>query len=189
MKITKPKRGNRGSKVLDLTTIKEALKDSRQWTAIGVVAKPEDGGPHYEIVGDNADVMVEVVLMPEHVRLQARLAGGMWIVPDVGDEVAVIIPSGEIDFMPVITCILSHALPSSQGPAPQTIVIARGAGSQVLIHDGAGGAEALVKKSEFDGHKHHAPVLVGASYGVTTDPTAQTGGAPSVTGTTVLKAK
>jgi hypothetical protein len=52
--------------------------------------------------------------------------------------------------MPVITCILSNTLPSAQGPAPRTVVIARGPGSQVLIHDGAGGAKELAYKSDVE---------------------------------------
>lgn len=190
-RITKPKRGGRPTKRLDLTDIRHLLRDQRQWTALGVVVKPEDGGEHWEIVGGGAgvDVMVEVELQPTQEIVTARLAAGMWIVPDVGDEVAVILPAGALDFMPIVTCILSHALPAEQGPAPRRIVIARGPGTEVLIHDGNGGAEPLVKKSEFDGHKHAAPTLVGASYGVGTDPAAQTGGAAPVIGTTVLKAK
>lgn len=182
MRVSKPKRGRRPAKRVDFTDIRELLRDQRQWTGIGVVSKPEDGGAHWEIVGDNADVMVEVVLMPDHVRLSARLAAGMWVVPSLGDEVAVILPAGELEFMPVITCILSHALPTAQGPNINRIVIARG---EVLIHDGAGGAEALVKKSEYDGHTH-GPGTFSNSGGAVA---GLSGGAAEVTGTTVLKAK
>lgn len=186
-RVTKPKRGGRPTKRLDLGDIREALKDHRQWSAMGVVSKPEDGGQHYEIVGNNADVMIEVVLVPDHVRVIARLAAGMWIVPDVGDEVAVLLPAGELDFMPVITCILSHALPSAQGPAPNRIVIARG---EVLIHDGEGGASELVKRSEFLSHGH--PIIATGATTPCAGPV--TGAAPAGSsslfpGTTVLKAK
>jgi hypothetical protein len=133
VRVTKPRRGRRPVKRLDMSPVLEALKDHRQWTALGVVTQPEDGSAHWQIYGDNADVLVEVVLQPSQEPVTARLAAGMWIVPNVGDEVAVLLPAGEIDFMPVITCILAHAVPSTQGPQPQRILIVSG---EVVIHDG-----------------------------------------------------
>lgn len=184
MKITKPKRGNRGAKRVDLTDIREALKDSRQWTALGVVVMPEGASSHWEIVGTNEDVMVEVQLQPNQETVTARLAAGMWIVPNLGDEVAVLLPAGELDFMPVITCVLASSVPSSQGPQPNRIVIVRG---EVLVHDGNGGAEELVKRSEFLKHGHPT-----AATGPVSPPIiAPDPPTPSATfpGTSVLKAK
>lgn len=191
MRITKPKRGQRPTKRLDLTDVREALRDTRQWTALGVVIKPRDAEQHWQIVGDNADVMVEVELQPTQEPVTARLAAGMWIVPEVGDEVAVVIPAGELDFMPVITCILAHAVPTAQRPQPRRIVIAVPAGGEVFVHDGAGGAEPLVRRSEFIGHSHELPAITGsASYGpIPPEGATTTGGADDVTGTSVLKAK
>jgi hypothetical protein len=144
--ITKPMRGRRPTKRLDLSDIKEALRDQRVWAALAVVTEPDDGSPHWTIVGGNADVLVEVVTT-DGVPLSCRLAAGMWLVPDPGDEVAVLVPDGEVDWMPVITCILSHALPTDQGPQPNRIVIVRG---EVLVHDGTGGAVPLALKSDVE---------------------------------------
>lgn len=188
MRNAKPKRGGRPTKRLDLTDLRHLLRDHRQWTALGVVIKPDDGGEHWEIVGANEDIMVEVALQPTQEVVSARLAAGMWVVPNVGDEVAVILPAGELDFMPVITCVLGSSVPSSQGPQPNRIVIVRG---EVLVHDGAGGAEPLVKRSEFHKHTHLTAgtgVPVPPSSIVPTTP-QQTALDTSFPGTTVFKAK
>lgn len=195
MKIDRPKRGSVGAKRIDLSDIREVLKDQRQWCGIGVVIAPSDGSPHWRIETDDdgteVDVLVEVVLQPSQIPATCRLAAGMWTVPDLDEEVAVIIPAGRIDFMPIVIAILSsNVVPGGgQGPAPTNIVIARGPGTKVYIHDGTGGAEPLVKRSEFVGHTHKAPTLTGASYAPGTDPTAETGGADDVPGTDVLMAK
>lgn len=142
--IAKAFRGQRPNKRLDLTEFRAALEDGKQWTALGVVVAPEDGGPHWEIV-DGADIMVEVELQPTRDVVQARLAGGMWVVPDLGEEVAVVLPAGEISFMPTIVCILTASVPTGQAPSPNRIVIAR---SEIVAHDGAGGAVSLALKSD-----------------------------------------
>lgn len=190
-RTSKPMRGNRPTKRLDLTDIRHALADGRQWAAIGVVVQPEDGAPHWEIVADNGDVIVEVELQPEQVPVTARLAAGMWIVPDVGDEVAVILPAGELDFMPIITCVLAHAVPTTQGPQPGRVVIVSG---EVFVHDGTGGAVPLALKSDVDalathvdGHSHSvAGVTAGAATVPSTPPLAAS---PIAAGTDVLRAK
>lgn len=137
--VTKPLRGRRPTKRLDLTDIKEALADGKQWTALGVVVAGDGGLPHWEIV-DGADIHVEVELQPTRERVFARLAAGMWIVPALGEEVAVVIPAGDVTFMPTIVCILANTIPTSQGPTPERIAIRR---AEVVIHDGDGGAAAL----------------------------------------------
>ncbi len=186
-RVSKQKRGNRGAKRLDLTDIREALKDGRVWTALGVVVQPADGSPHWEIV-DNADVMVEVELQPDRVPAFCRLAAGMWIVPTVGEEVAVLIPAGEIEFSPTILCILASVVPGTQGPTPDRIVIAR---SEVVIHDGSGGASALALKSDVSDLRGHYIAHTHATAGGTGTPSppATAATAPTPTGTTVLKAK
>lgn len=187
----RPKRGRRGAKRIDLTDMRHLFKDGRVWTGLGVVVAPNNE-PHWQIVadeetGDLLDVIVEVELQPSQVLVSARLRAGMWEVPALGDEVAVIIPDGAIDFQPVIVATLSSGVvPAVQGPQPGRIVIVSG---EVMIHDGNGGAEPLVRKSEFDGHHHKAPTLVGASYGVGFDPAVVTGGAATITGTTCIFAK
>ena len=161
MRVTKPYRGARSVKRLDMSPMLEALKDQRQWAALGLVAQPADGSPHWSIHGESEDILVEVELQPTRELVTARLAAGMWIVPDVGEEVAVVLPAGELAFMPVLVCILASSVPCDQGPAPKRVVIARGPGTQVLIHDGAGGAVSLSLKSDsvgvdnkYAGHIH-----------------------------------
>lgn len=188
MRLTKTKRGRVGAKRIDLSDLRHVLRDGRQWAEIGLVVAPTDGSPYWRIETDDdgteVDILVELVLQPSQLQVTARLASGIWTVPALGEECAVLIPAGRVDFMPIIVAILSsNAVPGGgQGPAPNTIVIARG---QVLIHDGAGGAEALVKKSEFVGHTHGPGTFVAGSNAVT----GASGGADDVTGTTVLQAK
>lgn len=195
MRISKPLRARGGAKRIDLTPVREALKDGRQWCGLGVVVQPTDGSPHWRIetdpdTGEAVDVLVWCVLQPSQIPLEARLAAGMWIVPGIGEEVAVVIPAGRVDFMPLIVALLSsNSVPNGggQGPSPTAIVIARGAGTKVYIHDGQGGAEPLVKKSEFDGHTHPPGSFNAPSGGGPV--TGTSGGAASVTGTQVLEAK
>lgn len=136
--------------------------------------------------GANAlDVLVEVVLQPSQEPVTARLAAGMFMIPDIGEEVAVIIPSGEISFMPVIACILSsNVVPTTQGPTPQRIVLVR---ASVLVHDGNGGAEELVKRSEFLKHGHATAATGTPSVPIDISPLV--GSAITFPGTSVLKAK
>lgn len=122
--------------------------DRRMWTSIGIVVQPDDAADHYEEVEGPADVLVEVMLQPALIPVTCRLAAGVWLVPDVGEEVAVLIPEGQPSFMPIIIANLSsNSLPTDQGPAPGRIAIVRG---EVVIHDGAGGAEALTKHSDLE---------------------------------------
>ncbi len=92
--------------------------------------------------GNTVDILVDVVLHPSETPVTARLAAGIWDVPDVGDEVAVLVPDGAIDFMPIIVARLStNHVPTVQGPQPGRIVIER---DEVIVHDGSGGAERAV---------------------------------------------
>jgi len=196
MKITAPYRGRRAVKRLDLTDMKAAFRDSRMWCSVGVVSKPDDGGPHFEIT--DTDVLVEVVLQPSQVPATCRLSAALWRVPDLGDEVVVIIPEGKIDFMPTISDVLSNgSVPTAQGPAAGRIVITRG---EVLVHDGNGGAVSLALKSDVvNVDNKYSAHLHGASGAPTTGPlSAFVPGVPPVAtplgsaviaGTTVLKAQ
>lgn len=139
-KITAPLRGRRAVKRVDLTDLREVLRDRRMWSAIGVVTKPDDA-EHFEEITGPSDVLVEVVLQPTLIPVTCRLPAVFWTVPDVGEEVAVLIPEGAPDFMPIIVAILSsNSLPSAQGPAAHRIAITR---AEVVVHDGAGGADPL----------------------------------------------
>ena len=191
MKIAAPKRRRKAAKRFDPTDLREVLKDRRQWCAIGVVTKPIDGSQHWRIESENGtavDILVEVVLQPSQERVEARLAAGMWLVPDLGDEVAVMLPAGRVDFMPTILAILSgNVVPTEggQGPQPRRIVIAVPPGGEVYVHDGSGGAEPLVRRSEFNGHTHGPGTFTNSGGNVT----GESGGADDVDGTAVLKAK
>lgn len=202
MKITAPYRGRSSSKRLDMTDMKHALgvDGFKLWAAIAIVQAPQ-GEQHFEVLAD--DVHVEVVTQPSLIALTCRLAAGMWRIPDVGEEVLVVIPDGEIAFMPILVDVLSSgSVPTTQGPALGTAVIAR---PHVLIHDGSGGAEPLVPLSQFNafrewveqqfkstgGHVHATP----SGPTTTTTTVAVTGAGsptvavPAVAGTTVLEAK
>ncbi len=173
------KRGRSGARRLDLGSLGDLLKDGRVWTAVGVVTQPDGEDTWYAI--EDGDLWVEVELVPSRLDLTCRwgVAGGgaglgIWTVPPVGTEVAVLVPDGEVDFMPTIVgCMSTGSLPN--GVAENVIVIA--ASSKVLIHDGAGGALPLPTLAEFNQHTH--PTGTGPS-GV---PTQQ------AVGTTVLEAK
>lgn len=181
----------KGAHRLDLTPLKEALKDRRQWTALAVVIVPDGESEHWALEYDDAgalvDIMVDVETQPEGLELSCRLGGmssvGALTIPNVGDEVLVCIPSGRIDFAPTITAILSSNElpdPAGQGPAMGRTIIVN---SEVLIHDGDGGAEPLPTMAEFKGHTH--PSGSGPT-GATTDPIPGVG---AITGTEVLKVK
>lgn len=189
MKITRPKRGRAGAKRMDLTDMRELFRDRRVWSGIGIVIEPE-GAAHWSIVSNAAgtavDVLIEVELQPSKVHVSCRLPRGVWQVPNPGDEVAVLIPDGQLDFQPLIVCSLSSGtVPIVEGPDPTRIVIVPPSGGTVLIHDGNGGTEPLVKRSEYNGHTHGPGTFTNGSGAVT----GISGGADDVTGTEVLKAK
>jgi len=182
--ISRPLRRRRGgAKRLDLTDLRAVLQDSRLFTRFGRVYVPEGASKHFEIISENGsiDILVDVLLEPRDFDVTCRLGGtggakrGAWTIPNPGDEVAVVVPDGEIDWMPIIVAVCSTGeVPA--GLAENVTVIADG---KVLVHDGDGGTEPLVKKSEFEAHVHTAP----GGGGVTTTPNA------AITGTTVLEAK
>lgn len=208
---TRPKRGRRGSKRLDLSDARHLFRDSRLWVSIGVVTAPE-GADRFTVADD--DVRVEVILQPSLQDVTCRLAAGIWNVPNEGEEVLVVLPEGELAFMPTILAVLSTgAVPSSQGPAANTIVIERG---EVIVHDGNGGAAALPTKASVDdlrdsvdslrayvlaqfapagGHTHTVtnatPLdpMVPVSTSTITPIGAPPSTIPTITGTTCLKAK
>lgn len=189
MRIDKPLRSKKASKRIDLSDIREVLKDRRMWAGLGVVVAPTDGSPHWRIETDDSgtaiDILVEVVIQPDQIPITARLTAGMWTVPAIDEEVAILIPAGQVDFQPIIVGILSsNSVPNATGqaPSPTQIVIARG---KVYIHDGSGGAEPLVRKSDFDGHTHGPGSFTNGSGAVT----GVSAGASAATGTSVLEAK
>lgn len=202
MKVTAPYRGRSSSRRLDLTDMKHALgvDGFKMWCALAIVQAPQ-GESHFEVLAD--DVHVEVVTQPSLIPLTCRLTAGMWRIPDIGEEVVVLIPEGEIAFMPILIDVLSSgSVPTTQGPALSTDVIVR---PHVLVHDGTGGAEPLVPLSQFNAFRAwveqqfssvggHTHAVAGAATTNTTTVTvtgtaAPTVAVPSVAGTTVLEAK
>jgi hypothetical protein len=182
-KISKPKRQRQGSKRLDLSNLKALIKDRRCWVCSAVVVKPEGEQTHFEIVTDGGEVAVyvDVETVPQRLDLTCKLGGdgSVYRIPNVGDEVAVVIPEGEMDGLdPVIVAVFPSGMPD--GVAENVTVIAN---SQVLIHDGAGGAEPLPTMAEFRGHTH--PSGTGPT-SATIDPIPAVG---PITGTEVLRTK
>lgn len=187
-RITKPMRGQRATKKLDLTDMRAVLRDRRMWSAIGTVFEPE-GDQHWEVVtgddGSSVDIVIEVLLHPSEQPVTCRLRAGMWEVPDVDDEVIVLIPEGETDFMPIVIGRLSsNVVPTVQGPEPGKLVIVNG---QVLVHDGSGGAVALALKSDVDDLAEWSTTHFHPASSGTTSPS--TDPVPVAAGTTVLLGK
>jgi len=199
--ITKRLRKRRkGAHRLDLTGLKEALKDRRCWTCLATPVIRDGESEHWsleldDVDGSLVDILVTVETQPDGQELTCRLGGmssvGALTIPALGDEVLVCVPAGRIDFAPTIVAILSsNDLPNPAGQGPElarTLIV----NSEVMVHDGVGGAVPLALKSDvqairddLDGHSH--------TYIPGTNPVAQTTLNPSVTaptGTTVLKAK
>lgn len=210
--------GRRGTKRLDLSTLRAAMQDSRVWAALGTVIQPdgEADAPHWEIITDDAgnatDIVVEVLLVPANVEVTARLnMRGAIEVPAVGDEVIVVFADGQLDWMPTILGKLSggnvpypsSALIHDTRPKPTSILIVPPAGGHVYVYDGdTGTVDSLVRKSEYnalkakyDNHKHAGALGgTGSAPALTTEPVTDPAGTtgdplPSITGTTVLLAK
>jgi len=115
------RRGRTASRKLDLTAMRTALADGRVHSALGIVTT--DGASHYELV--DGDLLVDVVLVPSETLITARMAlaggggagQGLWWVPDVGSEVALLIPDGELEAGALIVGVLSSAgVPDGIGP-------------------------------------------------------------------------
>lgn len=197
MRVTKPFRGQRGSKRLDLTDLRSLVRDTRTWCSIGRVFVPPGAASHYTI--DDGDIIVEVVLQPSLHDVTCRLAGGMWIVPAVDEEVVVVLPEGEMTFMPTIVAILSTGnVPTAQQPSPTRMVIQR---QEVVVHDGAGGANPLPTLASLQASIDRLNDMIGIYKAHThlggTGPGGHTGipeqltisDADDAVGTTVLKGK
>lgn len=199
VKITKPFRGQRGSKRLDLTDMRSLMRDQKLWCSVGRVFLPPGQAQHYAI--EDGDIHIEVVLQPSLGDVTCRLAAGMWLVPAIGEEVVVVLPEGELSFMPTIIGILSTGVvPSAQQPSPTRIVIQR---DEVAIHDGTGGANPLPtlaslqasidKLNELVGkyklHVHNGGTLGGGLTGPPQAPNVAITNADDAVGTTVLKGK
>jgi hypothetical protein len=176
--ITRGKRSRSPRRRLDLTSMREALATGEAWVVLGRVESAE-GGLHWDIYED--DLLIEVVTIPDEEPLTCRMGSiaggsgiGIWSIPSEGTEVVIVVPRGDYTFSPCIVATLSSGgLPN--GVAAGVTVVTN---AQVLVHDGSGGAEPVITKSQYDAHSHSSG----------TGPT----GVPNNTatsGTTVLKAK
>ena len=131
MKITSPRRGQRASRRLDLSDLRRAVADRRVHTELAVVRKPADAAAHFEIVDGGEDVLVEVETVPGGQELTCRLGAGaggremgLWRIPAVGDEVAVLVPTGEIAFSPMIVAVLSSGKVPARLAPNKTVLVA-----------------------------------------------------------------
>ena len=184
------KRGRRATKRMDFTDLREVLRDSRQWSALGIVTDIDGNGAVQFDTNDDGtirDILVDVVTKPGDEELVCRLAGlastGVVTCPNEGDEVLVVVPDGRTDFHPTVVAILSSQSipnPSGQGPGQGRTVIVSG---DVFIHDGDGGAVPLATLAELQGHIHPTPV------GPTDVALPSTKQGDPIVGTQVLKAK
>lgn len=160
-KIIAAKRGRRATKRLNLAKVRDVFRDRSTWTDVGIV-QANDDGPHFEIDTESGDVLIEVITQPNLIPLTCRLlfSGFAVGIPAAGEEVALIIPGGELDGMPIALPILSSGtLPA--GVQEGRVVISR---ASVWVHDGTGPVEPVAKISElnelraaFNEHGHVTP--------------------------------
>jgi hypothetical protein len=118
------KRWAKPAKHMDMTGLAEAVRDQRQWCAFGKVGKGPNGEPHFEIDQENQEILLSVYLQPDQQWMPCLFAtaGGagavLVTIPEEGDQVAIIIPSGEIDFLPMVVAVVParplHARISTQ---------------------------------------------------------------------------
>jgi phage baseplate assembly protein gpV len=124
----------RGSAVYpELSDLRELLVDGKVHAQLGVVVKPTSD-PHWRKItgkGGRTDIVVEVETSPLGYDLTCRLTSeagghgmGLWRVPAVGAEVLVVLPDGELEFMPTIAKVYSSgSVPERAGP-DRTVLVA-----------------------------------------------------------------
>lgn len=152
--VRRTKRPRHARRRLDLTAMREVLRDGKVWTFLGLVVTRD--GRHFVL--EEKDVLVELIMVPGGEPVTARMGAagggqgvGIWYVPPPGSEVACIVPDGELECGALIIGVLSSGgLPN--GVAAGVTVIANT--DKVLIHDGQGNTDSLVKKSAFASHIH-----------------------------------
>lgn len=114
---------------LDIAQIREALRDGKIWTALGVVTVFPGESSHFEIDADGGGVIVDVELVPHRERVACRLGsgsgGGVWRIPPAGAEVAVLVPSGELEADPMIVAVVSDP-PTQLTDETETVIVATG---------------------------------------------------------------
>ena len=158
------KRTHKAVKRPDLSGLKEALRDERVWCVLGIVLASDEAGAHFEVA--EGEVLVDVEIQPSEEEITCIVSSpiggsgvGIFAVPPVGSEVIVALPDGEMMFQPTIVGVMSDTAIS--GLNDSTLVIVAPSGGTILLHDGSGDGEPLVRKSDFENHNH--PTSMGPS--------------------------
>jgi hypothetical protein len=123
------------------------------WSAIGVV-RARGAESHYRLESD--DVLIDVDLGPEGVPVWCRLGGaaggaamGVWRIPAVGTEVAILIPRGDLQCDPMIVAVLSSGEVHADLDADTLLIVntervsIKSTDGEVIIQDGTKGAARL----------------------------------------------
>lgn len=139
MMSKKQPRTRKGARRLDLTAMKEALRDGKCWSCFGLVAEADDKSK-FQLDGD--DLLVDVEVQPSGERITARVgtaAGGagrgVWVVPKIGSEVVVLVPDGDLGFMPTVVAVLSTGEVSGDLDEDNLILV-NGAGDIDVVPSG-----------------------------------------------------
>lgn len=115
MRMSSLKRTRVSGKRLDIGPVRdlvERMVGQKLLPAVGIVVAPDANTSHFEDSGD--DVHVEVEIQPTLLQVTCRLVapGGAWRIPPVGEEVLVILPDGDLQFMPLAIPHLAAEVPS-----------------------------------------------------------------------------
>lgn len=154
-------RPERGTRRLDMSGMRQAMRDRRYWIGVGLVYRP-NGEEHWELDAD-IGVLVNVELMPDREPLLCRLSGlgeggthGVWRIPPVGSEVVIGIPGGDLENDPILLGVLaSGGVPSELDAdtlvvrAPKVVVIATDDRAEIG-QKGLGSSEDIVVQAALD---------------------------------------
>jgi uncharacterized protein involved in type VI secretion and phage assembly len=173
---------------------------------VGAVVAVHEGESTHWRVNDDGDLEVDVVTHQHAVPVTAVMGAlvggagkGVWMIPPLGTEVLVAFMEGDYEGD---ACVVG-VLPTGQTPSGLTEGRVLVIGTEVLVHDGNGGAVPLAKKADVDavkafldrqfdpaaGHTHKAIIPAQPTNLVEGTAVAGTSTCPAAAGTTVLKAK
>lgn len=155
-----------GSLGIGATPLAQAMRDGKIWAGVGLVVKRQGESQHYEI-GDG-DVLVSVDLMPEGQPLWCRLGAaggglgnGVLRVPQVGAEVLVLVPRGELEEQPSIVAVLSSGAVDGDLDG-DTLLIVNDKKVKIKTTDGD---IALAADDNVTATSAHGKVILGATSG------------------------
>lgn len=166
------KRARMGGKRMDFATQRAALGQQQMTSALGIVRQFPGEQSHFEISTENGtnEILVDIELIPSGTRTLARVGfgtDGMYRIPRVGQEVAVLIPydsssliKDSMDYEPIIIGVLDTDAPAELVDAttvikaPSVIVIAdhvqvKSPDIKLSQADGSG-TDKLARKSDVD---------------------------------------